>query len=126
MLLIRRYADGDDGTFAGDHRSGLDDEFYGRDAMCAVVSEAMPDANELFTVSERIAFGAVLCWAVLLGNSHAVDGLFGLLHVGAPKSVLVRPNVELTGPRRHGALAVRPMMKQGGRTARVPCCSGSG
>ena len=36
------------------------------------------------------------------------------------------PNVELTGPRRHGALAVRPMMYQGGRTARVPCRSGSG
>jgi hypothetical protein len=36
------------------------------------------------------------------------------------------PNVELTGPRRHGALAVRPMMNQGGRAARVPCRSGSG
>jgi hypothetical protein len=39
---------------------------------------------------------------------------------------IVLPNVELTGPRRHGALAVRPMMNQGGRTARVPCRSGSG
>jgi hypothetical protein len=36
------------------------------------------------------------------------------------------PNVELTGPRRHGALAVRPMMNQGGRAARAACRSGFG
>ena len=30
-------------------------------------------------------------------------------------------NVVLTGRRRRGALAVRPMMNQGGCTARVPC-----
>ena len=35
-------------------------------------------------------------------------------------------NVELTGPMRRDALAVRPMMKQGGCTARVACRSGSG
>ena len=39
---------------------------------------------------------------------------------------ITTPNVELTGPRRHGALAVRPMMNQGGRAAWVPCRSGSG
>ncbi len=33
----------------------------------------------------------------------------------------VAPNVELTGRRRDGTLAVRPMVNQGGRTARVPC-----
>jgi hypothetical protein len=39
---------------------------------------------------------------------------------------VMRPNVELTGPRRHGSLAVRPKMNQGGCTARLPCRSGSG
>jgi len=32
-----------------------------------------------------------------------------------------RSNVELTGRRRKDGLAVRPMMKQGGRTAKLAC-----
>ena len=40
--------------------------------------------------------------------------------------VVLPPNVELTGAQRRGALAVRPMMNQGGCTARVPCRCVSG
>jgi hypothetical protein len=39
---------------------------------------------------------------------------------------VMTPNVELTGPRRDGALAARQMMDLGCLAARVPCRSGSG
>ena len=37
-----------------------------------------------------------------------------------------RPNAELTGATRRGALAVRPMIGKGGGTARAPCRGASG
>ena len=41
--------------------------------------------------------------------------------VASPESLLAwpAPNAELTGRRRMGGLAVRPMMNQGGRTAKL-------
>jgi hypothetical protein len=38
----------------------------------------------------------------------------------------VRPNVEVTGARRHGALAARRMICRQRFAARVPCRSASG
>jgi hypothetical protein len=37
-----------------------------------------------------------------------------------------QPNVELTGATRQDGRAVRPMMNQGGRTARLACRGASG
>jgi hypothetical protein len=45
---------------------------------------------------------------------------------GVADTEFMTPNVELTGPRRHGALAARQMMSLGCLAARVPCRSGSG
>jgi hypothetical protein len=73
----------------------------------------------------RIPGGAVVL-ALLSCCSQLLDGDLDQLGDAYCFRLTVRPNVELTGPRRHGALAVRPMMNQGGRTARVPCRSGSG
>ena len=41
-------------------------------------------------------------------------------------SVFARPNVEVTGSRRHGTLAARSMMGRERIAARVPCRSESG
>jgi hypothetical protein len=38
----------------------------------------------------------------------------------------MRPNVEVTGATRQGGRAVRPMMNQGGCTARLACRGASG
>jgi hypothetical protein len=44
----------------------------------------------------------------------------------AADTEFMTPNVEVTGPRRRGALAARQMMDLGCFAARVPCRSGSG
>ena len=43
-----------------------------------------------------------------------------------PRSVILRPNVEVTGATREASQAVRPMMNYGGRTAWLACRGASG
>jgi hypothetical protein len=44
----------------------------------------------------------------------------------AADTEFMTPNVEVTGPRRRGAVAAMQMMNLGCFAARVPCRSGSG
>ena len=101
--------------------------------------ENMPNRSSVHEAQEREVW--LSCWIVkqrddelrfiLLPKCSALDSKSGVevkragfndIHVHG----FVTPNAELTGPRRCDALAVRPMIDIGGRTARVARRSGSG